>query len=361
MTWLLLALITAINSDDMARMKATQRYLDTVIEQQVIQEQSATEQETILQESMTEWFIYRLSTLNNLKYRLGHFDLEEKKFDCVGLFKWYAVERGLLTEEEAGYINSTVMASLGKPKLVQTAMRWDVTFRQPYWGETLRHIAVISRDYNKKDWGLYIMDVLPWAKKPAERLIQLNWGTYLGRWKIKVSSNPFVEIAKHKWLEYKPLWAYEWYFSLSRYYSPMKDQTSYFNGSYASDKDMNCGAGDCLVAAGWYKLKATDAGKVVSCPPELPLWTLLRIEDWVIVKCADRGWSIKNKRLDMRAGIGQTWLDNIKQNKVITWKRNIYKFTYLSKPTTHAKTRLAVIDSFGHYVYRAIHSDERGS
>ena len=83
MTGLLLTLLSVINNDDMARLKATERYIDTVIEQQVIQEQSATEQEEILNTTFREGFIYRLSTLSNLKYRLGHFDVDEKKFDCV--------------------------------------------------------------------------------------------------------------------------------------------------------------------------------------------------------------------------------------------------------------------------------------
>lgn len=58
----------------------------------------------------------------------------------------------------------------------------------------------------------------------------------------------------------------------------------------------------------------------------------------------------------MRAGIGQEGLDNIRQNKVVTGKRNIYKFNPLSKPTNHANKRLVIINSSGGFRYYSIGS-----
>lgn len=351
MTWLeLLALVAPLlvgNTtpvDDLNNMVEAQTY---IIEEQRLEE----EKQKLLNETFTEWFITWLEEVWRIRYRLWRFSEEDNKFDCVWLFKAYAVKRGLLSEQEAGYINSTVMYLLSTPKKLWEAKRWDITYRSPLWDETLKHIAVVSRDYDSSEWGIRIIDNMPWNWGIIEeRFLILRWDRYIGRRKIMVGSNPFVEIANQKWLEYEPLRSYEGMYNLSRYYSPVEWQDSYFNGSYESDYNMNC-SWSCLSTANGTKLNNSLVEKVVACPQTYPMWTKLMIEDWMEVTCADRWGSIEGKRLDVRAGIGQEWLDNIKQNKVVTGKRNIYKQNLHSKPINETKVRLRINDSFGNYSY----------
>lgn len=286
--------------------------------------------------------------LNNIKYRLWRFDEAANAFDCVWLFKAYAVKRWLLDEQEAWYINSTVMYLLSKPKPMSDAIRWDITYRQPLWDDR-KHIAFVSKNYDPSDWWIWIIDNL-W-KQPKERFLKLYWWVYLWKRKIKVWSNPFVEIANNKWLEYSPLWDYQWSFQLSRYYTPVEWQKNYFLWSYEADFRMNC-SGDCTITANGTKLSEKFVEKIIACPPEYPMWTKFRIEDWFVVTCADRWWSIKNKHIDIRAGIWDQWYENIANNKVVTGFKNIYQYTLHSKPINETKTRLYIINSFGDYIYR---------
>lgn len=64
-------------------------------EQQRIMEEEKLEAErqALLHETFTDGFIYWMLGLDNIKYRLGRFDHEANAFDCVGLFKSYAVQR----------------------------------------------------------------------------------------------------------------------------------------------------------------------------------------------------------------------------------------------------------------------------
>ena len=180
MTWLLLAIIMPVlavshtNSiEEFERMNEAQAF---ITEQQLLQEEQTriqAEKEKDLNETMTEWFITRMEWLGRINYRLGHFSEAENKFDCSWLFKAYAVRRGLLSEEEAGYVNSTVLYLLATPKKLSQAKRWDITYRSPLWDETLKHLAVITRDYNPSEWVIWIIDNAPW-----------NW------WKVEESFNP---------------------------------------------------------------------------------------------------------------------------------------------------------------------------
>jgi hypothetical protein len=140
-----------------------------------------------------------------------------------------------------------------------------------------------------------------------------------------------------------------WYieFNLSRYYSPAPNQSKYFSSIpwyfsqeyldnfkryeqwYEMDVCMNCWCQlepiedkklyDCTVPADWKKLKQEEAMKVVACPQEYPLWTRFYIEWLWEVVCRDRGWAIKDNRIDVWMWY---WMDAINNwEKVIPWEQ----------------------------------------
>jgi len=337
-----------IVSDEMLRIQEAQALI--IEQQQIIEEEKRKEEEyqEDLHETMTEWFIHRMESLYWIKYTLWWFDIEKKKFDCVWLFKAYAMMRWLLSYDEAKYINSYVMTHLWEEKSIRDAVRWDVTYWHPLWDD-YRHIAMVTRDYDESEWWLWIIDNL-WTK-PQERFIRLSRrNTYLWRWKIELHTSPFVAIANNKELKYEPLWSYEGMYNLSRYYAPIEWQENYFAENYEQEYKMNC-SGDCFVTANWYRLWKDDVEKIAACPPNYPFWTELRIEDWITIECQDRWWAIQWKRLDIRAGIGQSWRNNIAYQRVVTGRRNIYKKNLHSKPINEPKKILRVLDSRGNYDY----------
>lgn len=91
--------------------------------------------------------------------------------------------------------------------------------------------------------------------------------------------------------------------SITRYYTPVQGQLRYFRKTYEEDYAVNC-HGDCLSTANSYKLKESDAFKIAACPPEIAFGTKIEIEGIGIITCQDRGGAIKEKRLDVWAGIG---------------------------------------------------------
>lgn len=100
--------------------------------------------------------------------------------------------------------------------------------------------------------------------------------------------------------------------NLSRYYTPVPGQTSYYRKEgYEADFKVNC-SGDCLVTASGYRLKPEDAYKVAACPPELPFGTVLKIDGLGEVVCRDRGGAIKKRRIDIWSGVGDVGLQNIR-------------------------------------------------
>lgn len=112
---------------------------------------------------------------------------------------------------------------------------------------------------------------------------------------------------------------------VTRYYTPVPGQKSYYRKEgYEADFKVNC-SGDCLVTADGYRLKPEDAFKVAACPPyyttndgkrvEVPFGTKFEIEGIGVVVCHDRGSAIKNKKLDVWAGVGDTGLQNIRTTK----------------------------------------------
>jgi len=90
-----------------------------------------------------------------------------------------------------------------------------------------------------------------------------------------------------------------------------------FNG-YILDFKVNC-QGDCLSTASTYKLTSNDAYKVVACPPEYPFRTKFVINDKTFT-CWDRGGMIdenlKRVRLDIWSGVGQDGLNRIRSTGV---------------------------------------------
>ena len=116
--------------------------------------------------------------------------------------------------------------------------------------------------------------------------------------------------------------------SLSRYYSVMPDQEAYYGWrTYEEDFKINC-HWDCLTTADGHQLNSSEAGLVVACPKEYPLWTRFYVEWLWEVTCHDRWGKIVTQwqsiRLDVRSWIWDEWRLNIQQNRIRTWKTRWY-------------------------------------
>lgn len=361
-TWLiLLSLVMPLMvwhetvSEELLRQEQAVAYI--VEEQRRLEEEQKLqeEKEKLQHETIVEWLILRLESLGKIRYRSWRFDIEANAFDCSGLIKWYWVARGIFSVSEASQVNSTVLYLLGQKKQLWEAKRWDITYRHPLdWGP--KHVAVVTRDYNSSDWGIWIIDNAPWnGGKVEERFIKMRWDIFVGRWKILIASNPLLEVAKNKWLEFEPLRSYQWYFRMSRYYAPEPNQTSYapYDIDYESALIRNCW-GDCSNMAG-KPTKLEDINKTIACPIEYPMGSQFRMIDDAgyerVVKCHDRGWDIKGKRIDLFAWFGEDGYQNIRQNRVPSGSQHIYLFTLHSKPINETKIRLRIDDSFGNYSY----------
>ncbi len=136
-----------------------------------------------------------------------------------------------------------------------------------------------------------------------------------------------VESLKGTWREPEQGTVY----NVSRYYSPVPDQQSYYHESYLKDVEINCGlnkdgtAGDCFHTANGFDVRNAEPFTVVACPPNIPLGTKLHIEGIGDVTCHDRGGAIKGMRIDLWAGIGQAGLDNIRNVKNGGARKVIFK------------------------------------
>ncbi len=114
-------------------------------------------------------------------------------------------------------------------------------------------------------------------------------------------------------------------YNISRYYTPIPGQKSYYlNRSYEEDLAMNT-SGDPFTTADGYVLSEKDTHRVVACPPNFKMGTKLFIE-WIgNVVCHDRGWAIKNKRIDLWAGIGDEGKNNIyRYAREYAWPHRVY-------------------------------------
>ena len=128
------------------------------------------------------------------------------------------------------------------------------------------------------------------------------------------------------------------YWYISSYYTPVEGQSTYFNGSYASDYEVNC-HGNCLSPADGGELYTQeDKYQVVACPKEYPLGTKFSItlpddhseypnKNWTAT-CRDRGGAVRssdtNKKgqnqLDLWSGIGRAgqphpWIGELSTRK----------------------------------------------
>lgn len=103
-------------------------------------------------------------------------------------------------------------------------------------------------------------------------------------------------------------------FSVSRYYTPVRGQSVYYRDTYEQDFKVNC-HGDCFTTAWGYKLKPSDALKVVACPPKYELGTKFWIDGYGELLCVDRGGAIKGNRIDVWAGIAEEGLVNIRDSQ----------------------------------------------
>lgn len=83
---------------------------------------------------------------------------------------------------------------------------------------------------------------------------------------------------------------------------------------YLADFEINC-QGNCLSTASTYKLKPSDAYRVVACPKKYPFGTKF-IVNGSSSTCWDRGGAITEDgntvRLDIWSGIGTRGLENIR-------------------------------------------------
>jgi len=145
----------------------------------------------------------------------------------------------------------------------------------------------------------------PWKLFPMEEIRgikKIDWVTYLGEYNV------------------------------SRYYSPFTNQSKYYprtqkfdidcniidwefntqTGSYRSDRCMNTQGSISHWA--WGELTEDMVEKVVACPKEIQLGAKLLLvsnHKEFEVTCRDRGWAIKDKRLDLRMWFWESALDRI--------------------------------------------------
>lgn len=110
-------------------------------------------------------------------------------------------------------------------------------------------------------------------------------------------------------------------FEVTRYYSPVKGQSKYYNWkTYEQDVCTNCWCwGDCSYPANNIKLTNEQAGRVVACPQEYTLWTQFNIEWYWWVTCVDRWSAIQMNRLDLWMWYGEEALNKINTLKRPAW------------------------------------------
>ena len=120
-----------------------------------------------------------------------------KSFDCSGLLRYYGMRKWIL-EKWDGYRKSTDLFTLGVPKNPMEAKRWDFIYFQAMVSDTQDHIWIVPKDYSGN--GLWILDNIV-GKEEARQLIascNSKYCSYLGKYRIYVATNGFVELAKQK-------------------------------------------------------------------------------------------------------------------------------------------------------------------
>lgn len=200
----------------------TQQQVQQLIEDE-LQRNFLAEQEQIIVE---DYFLF-LKKIGKIKYArwcMGEYTppvrSEEKQkrvkcsdnaFDCAGLVKAYGIAKGIITSKEAKYFNSQTLMSLATKKDGRLAKRWDRTSRQGFGerstGNMSTHFAMISRDYTGGNI-LWVYDNVngPNNNKLWERALRVSYNhrdhgfRYLGKYRIYVYTNGFVQEAQRRWL-----------------------------------------------------------------------------------------------------------------------------------------------------------------
>lgn len=226
----------------------------------------------------------------------------------------------------------------------------------PDWNnQEIEWLAEDNLDFGgvKKDWGKYCGSFISLRNmdhnigyiichaKLGEGIISGSTGLHMGQWSdTGKQSGPHTHYEPYKYDELSDTWFNvhyvkenwhdrndkvidinedHWY--ISSYYTPVRGQKEYFNGSYEADFNMNC-HGDCLSTASGYRLTQEDKYQVVACPTEYPLGTRFNItlpndhpqypnKSWDVT-CVDRGGAIRSadtnktgqNQLDLWSGIG---------------------------------------------------------
>lgn len=290
-----------------------------------------------LQETLGDWYFQRVKSLWHVK-RSSTGMSKKDGFSCAGLIKAYGILRGIRTLADAKMYNSAGLFDLWKEKSLTRAKRFDyVQFRHIRNNENwynMWHAAIVYAPYDPKTGILQIYDNVDGIGKPRPMKLYKAWGEWIydiGTTKrsVHVASNPLVDLAYEQWLVYKPTKEYIGTFLMTRYYAPVSGQQSYLAWSYEKEKIINCWPGDCLVPSKRMVYKPSDAGKYMACPPWLPFETYA-VDGIGDVKCVDRWWSIKNKRIDLWIGIWDQWYDNLHNWKYPPAYRKLYKYNWFT-------------------------------
>jgi hypothetical protein len=159
-----------------------------------------------------------------------------------------------------------------------------------------------------------LTQVFTWAEVKPHRS---RWSTCPGKYFDKLEIKDYLYISDKPVKKNNLLWTY----TISRYYSPEPWQDHYFGWkTYAQDVTTQCGAwaignNGCSYPADWHRLNDSDILRSIACPAQFPLGTRFNIKGWWWVTCVDRGWSIINRKLDLRAWYGIDWLKTIEGTK----------------------------------------------
>ena len=227
MTWLLLMILGLSttwlvyhNYEWITEIVNTNEQIIQIYEDELQRNFQAEQEEIIVEDYFL--FLEKISKIKYARWCMGEYTparrSEEKQkrvrcsdnaFDCAGLIKWYGIAKGIISAQEASHYNSQSLMSLATLKDGRTAKRWDRTSRQGYGdrltGTLSTHFAMVSRDY---DWGntLRVYDNANWTNNNvlAERALKVasvhGKFHYMGKYKITVYTNGFVELAQSKWL-----------------------------------------------------------------------------------------------------------------------------------------------------------------
>jgi len=116
-----------------------------------------------------------------------------------------------------------------------------------------------------------------------------------------------------------------WTYNITRYYSPMTWQSHYYKWkTYEEDVITNCWISainndKCLYPARWWKLTDENKLRIVACWQQFPFYTKFEIKWHWRVECRDRWSAVNWNHLDIRAWIGEDWLNTIENSQRPAW------------------------------------------